>query len=109
MGFGQAAVAISYKVPIINPETVATALLIQGEVVTLQFEGNNNFDLKTRYFLHNHKVEIDCNATCDKRELLDENIESISFLRSRFLPVYVSTLSQRMKAIVTCLIKNKNC
>ena len=107
--FGQAAVAISYKVPIINPETVATALLIQGEVVTLQFEGNNNFDLKTRYFLHNHKVEIDCNATCDKRELLDENIESISFLRSRFLPVYVSTLSQRMKAIVTCLIKNKNC
>ena len=48
---------ITIQLKMNTPEIVCTALLIQNSVLTLEFKGDQNYDMETRYFLHNHDTD----------------------------------------------------
>ena len=55
--FGPTALAFAIQLKMNTPEIVCTALLIQNSVLTLEFKGDQNYDMETRYFLHNHDTD----------------------------------------------------
>ena len=107
--FGDIAIGFEFEIPINNKESIATAVIIQGAVVTIEFIGNENYDLQTKYMLHNHNVEKNCDDTCVKKELTDPNFDAVLPLSSRYLSIFIATISQKIKAVVKYLILNKNC
>ena len=72
-------------------------------------QGDENYDMTTRYFLHKHKTDKSCDDSCQKDELLETNFEAIPLLPSKFIPIFISSLHQKMQGIVNNLIKNQNC
>ena len=58
--FGPISISFSCEITPSNIETVATSLIISGTVVTVSFEGDEDYELKTRYYLHEHPASTDC-------------------------------------------------
>ena len=107
--FGANAIAFSIKINFNTPETVATGMLIEGSVVTLEFQGNQSYDFETKYFLHKHNLEDDCTNNCEKLELTESIIKKLPKLRCKYVSIFISSIYQKMQGIVNNLIKNPNC
>ena len=110
--FGPGSVSFSCEISPSNIETIATSLIISGRGVTVTFEGDENYDLKTRYYLHDHPASADCpGETCKKMDLEDflANLEEpeIDISRSKFNSTFICSLYQKAQALVESLIKSK--
>ena len=102
--YGQAAIGYSIDVSLNNLETIITSKLCQGIVVTLEYHGDFQDIYQTKYFVHDHDNSTACTDTCNKTEVTEVQ-ES---LESKFLPIFISSLSQKHHCFLQHFIKNKN-
>ena len=107
--FGQAALALNVELELNTPETISTSLLIQNSVVTLEFEGNQSFDMTTKYYLHRHKSNINCGTSCVKDLIRPRNFQLTPLLPVKFIPVFLSSIHQKMNGLVTHFLRNSTC
>ena len=91
-------------------ETIATCLVIEGKVITVTFEGDEGFDLKTKYYLHPHNSSEEClGESCQKQDL-EEILEGsqIETFNPRYSSTYICSVYQKTHALVENLIKTKS-
>ena len=102
--YGQAAIGINIHVDVNNIETYITTKLCQGSVITLEINGDINEEFSTHYFIHNHTNAEVCDNQCIRTEIteIDEDLDS------KFIPVFLSSLSQKHNSFVENFIKNSN-
>ena len=105
---GNHSIGFNFLIPINNRESICTALLIQESVLSIEFQSDRNYEFKTKYFLHNHTVETDCNNSCRTKEIDEEDFNSVDLLDSRYLPIFISTIHQKMYSILKNFVKNSN-
>ena len=102
--FGQMAVGFNFKIELDNIETISTLLLSSGKVVTLEYVGNEYDEFQTKYFMHGHNDNIQCNESCQVQELIDINIP----FSPKYIPTYICNIFQKQNAFVENFLKNKN-
>ena len=110
--FGPVSVSFSCEISPSNIETVATTLIISGKKVTVTFEGDQNYDLKTRYYIHEHPASTDCPGESCKKVDLEDVIANlgepeIDSSRSKFNSSFICSVYQKTQALVESLIKSK--
>ena len=106
--YGPSAISFKLDIPINNKESICTAILIQGTVLTVEYHGNENHNMTTKYFIHNHNVEKKCDESCSKEEVTDEDCIGQQ-LRTKYISIFISTISQKMNGIVKYIINNEHC
>ena len=102
--YGQAAIAFSVDIPMDNLESIVTSKLCNGEILTLDFQGNLDDEHLTKYNLHRHDHSTACSDTCDTTEITGVN----EFLEDKYMPVFISSISQKQAGLVEKFIKGKN-
>ena len=102
--YGQAAIGYSMDVPVDNLESIITSKLCNGEVITLDFMGNESHEYSIVYRLHNHDNTVNCSDGCDTRIIVDSNER----LEDKYIPVYIASLSQKHAQFVEQFLKNRN-
>ena len=103
--YGQCAIAYNIDIKVDNVESIVTSLLCNGTVITSDFVGDVNDEYRVQYASHNHDNTVECNNTCTTEEL--QHLENIS-LDSRFIPIFIASVSQKQAAFVQNFIKNKS-
>ena len=53
-------------------------------------------------------IPQNCDTSCKKTELLETNFDSAKMTHSRYIPIFISSIHQKMTGIVTHFIKNPN-
>ena len=111
--FGILCFYISIEVPVLSIEVIATAMLTEGRVITIDNYGSSCGEFVTSYKLHvNHNSNIDCTTNCPTVDLLkyiEEHDEEISMLVSKHVPTYVSSVHQKLNSLAKHIIKVSSC
>lgn len=102
--YGNVAIGFSLDINSNNIETMATSLICDGQIVTLQYAGNVNNEHKTKYFVHNHNNIQDCDENCAQTELREGDRN----LSTKNIPTFVANLHQKHNGLIEQLIKNPN-
>ena len=102
--YGQIAIGFNFKIKFDNIETISTLLLSAGKVITLEYVGNIYNEFKTKYFMHNHNDNVQCNESCVIQELLDLNVPFCP----KYIPTYLCSVFQKQNALIENFFKNKN-
>ena len=95
-------------------ETIATSLIIEGHVITVTFDGDENFDLQTKYFLHPHSTSEECpGENCQKldlEEVIEKIVEEhqIPTFNHKFSSSYICSGYQKTHSLVESLIKTRS-
>ena len=105
---GNHSIGFNILIPINNQESICTALLIQESVLSVEFHSDRNYEFETKYFLHNHTVETECNNSCRTKEIDEEDFSSVDLLESRYLQVFISTIHQKTYSILKNFVNNSN-
>ena len=106
--FGDCCVGVEIQINFDNIETIATSLLVQGLCITVSFLGDQNYDLQTKYFLHDHDSRTDCQPNCnpsDLEELLQNPNARNKSLSQQFNPVFIASVYQKLHYFVELLVK----
>ena len=107
--FGDCCIAVEILIDFDNIETVATSFLVQGLCVSVSFLGDQNYDLQTKYSLHDHNSGSDCNPNChpaDLEELLQQPDVRNKRLSQQFNPVFIASVYQKLHFFVELLVKS---
>ena len=102
--YGQVAISYSINMDVNNAETIMTTFLCNGDVLSLDFQGDVNDEFATKYKKHNHGKNVTCNVNCDTTEISAIN----EFLQPKFTPVLLSSISQKHTGFIQKFIRNKN-
>ena len=102
--YGNTALTISISVDINCIETIATAMICSGRVVSLEFVGNTNNEFSTKYFLHQHDNTQECSSNCVKTEIIFTN----QHLESKYFPIFLCITSQKQHSFIEQFLKNVN-
>ena len=106
--FGMFCFFVSIKVPKFCLDVIATALINEGQVVTIDKTGSSWGEFRVSYYLHtNHKVDTDCNDDCIMVNLahyVEENMAEISMLLDKHIASYVSSVHQKQFSFVRHII-----
>ena len=106
--FGDCCVEVEIWINFDNIETIATSFLIQKMCISVSFLGDQNYDLQTKYFLHDHDSDTDCNPDCNPSDLQDllqhPNVRNKS-LGQQFNPVFIASVYQKLHYFVEFLVK----
>lgn len=94
----------NFDVNVNNFETFVTSLLCEGQVITLEMEGDINNEFSLKYQKHNHENIDECNDNCVKTEVIQDNTQ----LQAKYIPIYLSHLSQSQNLFVDQFVKNSN-
>ena len=95
-------------------ETIATSLIIGGYVITVSFDGDENFDLQTKYFLHPHSTSEECpGENCPKQdleEIIAKIVEEtqIPTFNQKFSSSYICSVYQKTHSLVESLIRTRS-
>ena len=99
---------VSIKVPRLCLDVIATALINEGQVVTIDKTGSSWGEFRVSYYLHtNHKVDTDCNDDCilvDLAHYVEENMAEISMFLDKHIVSYVSSVHQKQFSFVRHII-----
>ena len=101
---GQCAIAFNIDIPIDNLESIFTSKICKGDIITLDFQGNLDDEYLTKYQIHNHDHSVSCSNACNLTERTDSN----ELLEDRFIPVFISSISQKQTGLIEYFVKNKN-
>ena len=77
--------------------------------ITVSFLGDQNYDLQTKYFLHDHNSDSECNPSCrpaDLEELLQDPRARNKSLSQKFNPVFIASVYQKLHFFVELLVKS---
>ena len=112
--FGSLCFLVVLKLPKLNLETLATALLAEGHVVTVEKVGLASGELVTKYVVHlDHMSDSDCMENCGRKMSLKDYLQSeefdLSSLGNKHASVFVSSVHQKLNAFVMHIIKAPNC
>ena len=105
---GSVCLQIIVKLPV-NANDVSASLLIQeGDVVTVDFVSNSSNERECQYFIHNHKCDTDCSATCIKIPLT-QHLQDIAFetnnVTVKNLSAYISSVQLKFSSLVRNFVK----
>ena len=106
---GSICVFISVPVPFDSQDVIATSVLQQDQVITVQYKGDSLMELETKYLVHvAHSAGKDCSENCQKIPLSDY-LENVGFdsklLSTRFLSTYISSVVTKMNSLIKNFIK----
>ena len=111
--FGSICFLVNIEVPKINMETIATALITEGFIVTLEKLGLASGEFIIKYLLHlDHMSDTDCSENCGRKIDLKEYLESefdLSSLGNKHLSTHVSSVHQKLSSFVRSIVKSPNC
>ena len=106
---GRSCLKISINVPINNPQTIATYFITKGFCVSATFEGDSKLEEKIKYFIHlSHEAHEPCSEVCetvDLFEYLRANGFNCDDEFSKYIPTYLASVHQIMRAFVQTFIK----
>ena len=107
---GSLFVTFKIEIPDDALEVVATCLVQDGFVVSIDTEGSSTGESGLRYIVHlDHKSNEDCSDECVNRvelqEILSRDLFDKSCLRNKFAGTYVSSVHLRLAALVSHVIK----
>lgn len=106
---GDNCMVVSVRIPMVNPETLATCLTQMGIVVTVEYEGLSSQRLKRRYAVHKgHQADEECGVNCSKYYLHDvADFEELSTckLHKMFLSTYICDVDLKLKELVKQFFK----
>ena len=112
--FGPSSIGFQITTDPSEIETIATALIIGGRVITVSFDGDESFDLQTKYFFHPHSTSEECPGdNCQKLDL-EEIIEKIEeesevpTFNQKFISSYICSVYQKTHSLVESLIKTRS-
>ena len=112
--FGPLCFLVKIEVPKINIETLATSMITEGFVVTIEKLGLASGEFTIKYILHlDHMSDTDCAENCGNKIDLKEYCESGEFdlasLGNKHLSTYVSSVHQKLNSFVKSIVKSPNC
>ena len=105
---GTKAFSVTCQVPQKNIESYATSKLIQNSTITLDYVGNTNNEMKTKYWQHNHMTDIDCPSTCEKTDLSVEFNSFQNRISTKYITSYTNSVFQKLHAFVENIVKNQS-
>ena len=102
--FGTCCIGFNFDIAMINREIVASSLICEGKVVTIDYIGNTSNEFETIYKLHNHTNEIECSDSC----VLSEITLPLTTLDAKLIPVFISDVHNKQIAFHKNFVKNVN-
>ena len=105
---GPECIVISIGINIQDEQTLATMILNQDLVVTVEYVGDENFVLDRKYFVHNHDASVDCDSKCTKQEMsgwIQENNYMAEGIKVEHLPTYISSVYLKTHHFVEEFVK----
>ena len=102
--YGQFALGFSIDINMNNVETIMTRQVCTGDVISLDYQADVNGEFLTRYFKHSHDKTVACNPNCDLTEIRPND----EYLEANFIPLYISSVSQKQAGFIQNIVKNTN-
>ena len=107
--FGKFFLAVKFELPQTSPEVIATCLVQEGFVVSVDKKGSSTGESKISYLIHlDHSSSVDCSDECvnriDLEEFLDRDVFDKGDLGNKFIGTYVSEVHQKLIAFVNCIV-----
>ena len=100
---------INIKVEIDSEDVIASCLVLQGLVVTVEFIGDSTNEMTTNYLVHtNHKADQDCSSSCIKialTEYLQNSGFDKSSIKTKYLSAYISSVQQKFNGLLKSFVK----
>ena len=96
--------SLSIDITVDNLESIVTSKVCDGQVITVDYEGDTSGEHKVKYHVHNHDNSVDCDNNC---VVTDINIEN-NVLETNYIPIFISSLSQKQTGFVQEFVNNKN-
>lgn len=107
---GRVCLNVNLHVPLKTKDVLASCIIQEGDVLTVEFKGNGSNELATHYFVHlNHKCDTDCSKSCIKIPL-EEYLEQVNFnydnLKTKYLSTYLSSIKLKFSSLIRNFVKS---
>ena len=108
--FGSIFLTVKLDLPKMSPEIIATCLLQEGLVLTVDKLGSCTGDYQIVYKIHlDHTSEKDCDEEClhqvDLKEYIDNVAYRVSDLGNKNVGTYVSSVHQKLTSFARCIVQ----
>ena len=106
---GSLCVYVSVSVPFDKADVVATSLMQEGSVITVEYVLDSTKEMSTRHYVHNHRADTDCSQNCTKvllTDYLNDSPMGESLLRNKYLSAYLSSVQLKVNSMIQNFIKS---
>ena len=98
--FGSFHITVKIDLPPGSFDVMATNLIQEGFVVSIDKQGSSNGEFKLLYSVHDHKSDEDCPEDCGNKTKLEDFLKNghfdISSLGNKHIGTYVSSVHQKL-------------
>ena len=108
--FGSLFLTVKLDLPQTKPEIIATCLLQEGFVITVDKLGSCTGEYKIVYKVHlDHNNEKDCDKECLNKVDLKEYLDDVGFnyfdLGNKYVGTYVNSVHQKLTSFARCIVQ----
>ena len=109
---GRVCLTVNLQVPMQTKEVLASCIIQEGDVLTVEFKGNGSNELLTHYCVHlDHRCDTDCSNSCVKIPL-EDYLEQVNFdfdnLKTKFISTYLSFIKLSFSSLIRNFVKSPN-
>ena len=100
---------VSVSMPI-QQDVLASSLIQSGLVLSVEYVGSSTSELHTKYFVHNHGPDVDCNESCVKERLENylPGVLDMNSIGQKFLGIHLASVQNKMKSFIRHFLKDQD-
>ena len=105
---GSVFIQFTLTVPRECNDVIATILIQENIVVTVNFCSDAANEYRSEYWVHNHKADQDCSRSCRKvllKDYLDEHDFDSSSINTKYLSSYASSVQTKINSFLRNFVK----
>ena len=96
------------RMPVDCPDIIATCMVNEQKVISVDYYGNSSLEMTTRYHVHHHLSSVDCSEDCIKtnlEEYLRQHPFNYEKLKSSHLSTYLCSTQNKMTSFLKNFVK----
>ena len=106
---GAICISLSVTMPV-QQDVIASSLIQSGLVLSVEYVGSSTSELQTKYFVHNHGPDVDCDESCTK-QIIDDYLPGIldlSRIGTTFIGTHLNSIQMKMQSFIRHYLKDED-